>query len=192
MLESILKVILKPIRSPLLMLPLCFIIFGFEPRSSASVYKSERFQLESLLNLQQTSPVYKTYVNARYNYSISYPEGILIPQGEADNGDGQKFLSKDGRAELRVFGFQSLDGSLADAYQAAQLYRKEESARHVVTYKVLRKDWFVVSGLADGRIFYLKTFLKGPVFKSLVFEYDESQKAAFDPVTTRISHSFRG
>src|SRR5574341_695767 len=40
---------------------------------------------------------YRTYHNARFNYSISYPFKVLIPQGEAVNGDGQKFLSQDGR-----------------------------------------------------------------------------------------------
>ena len=36
-------------------------------------------------------------VNCRYRfgYLISYPSDLLIPQGEADNGDGQKFLAKD-------------------------------------------------------------------------------------------------
>ena len=139
-----------------------------------------------------TAVTYKTYSNARYQFSVSYPDGLLVPQGESDNGDGQKFLSPDGRAELRVFGFYNLDGSLEDAYQAAQLYKKEESRNHQVTYKVLRKGWFVVSGKFDGRVFYLRTMLRGPVFKSLVFEYDESEKAIFDPATARISQSFRG
>ena len=39
---------------------------------------------------------YKTYVNARFKYSISYPADVLIPQGEAENGDGQIFREKYG------------------------------------------------------------------------------------------------
>ena len=42
---------------------------------------------------------WKTYTNARFGYSISYPADVLMPQGESDNGDGQKFLSRDGRGE---------------------------------------------------------------------------------------------
>src|SRR5437868_6035966 len=34
-------------------------------------------------------PNYQTYTNARFKYSISYPSNLLIPQGEAENGDGQ-------------------------------------------------------------------------------------------------------
>ncbi len=53
------------------------------------------------LSLGQT-PVYKTYSNARFDYSISYPAGLLEAQGEADNGDGQTFRAKDGHAEMHV------------------------------------------------------------------------------------------
>ncbi len=38
--------------------------------------------------------IYETYYNHRYDYSIDYPKDVLFPQGESDNGDGQKFLSK--------------------------------------------------------------------------------------------------
>jgi hypothetical protein len=186
----------KPILRRLTFLLLSiFLTGGLQARQD---YSSARAAEKMRLRAARTGPqsrdgfTYKTYSNARYRYSVSYPEGLLIPQGESDNGDGQKFLSKDGRAEMRVFGFHNLDGSLEDAYQAAQFYKKDESTRHVVTYKVLRKSWFVVSGLLDGRIFYLKTILRGPVFKSFVLEYDESQKAAFDPVVARIAQSFKG
>src|SRR5437588_5064694 len=47
---------------------------------------------------------YRTYTNARFGYSISYPASVLVPQGESDNGDGQIFRSRDGHAEMRVFG----------------------------------------------------------------------------------------
>src|SRR5436190_13571117 len=47
---------------------------------------------------------YRTYSNARFAYSISYPSDLLVPQGESDNGDGQKFQSKDVRAVMLVYG----------------------------------------------------------------------------------------
>jgi hypothetical protein len=47
---------------------------------------------------------FKIYINERYNYSILYPLDLLYPQGEAANGDGQKFLSKDGLVEMLVYG----------------------------------------------------------------------------------------
>lgn len=128
---------------------------------------------------------YRTYSNARYGFSISYPAGVLIPQGESDNGDGQKFVSKDGSASLTAFGSNRLDRSLADEFQSAQENRN-------VTYKVLKRDMFVVSGTENGKIFYQKTLLRGDTFKTFILEYDEGERATFDAITTRIARSFVG
>ena len=53
------------------------------------------FLVLSFILLAQTvlaDDVYHTYHNPRFGYSIAYPKDILYPQGESDNGDGQKFL----------------------------------------------------------------------------------------------------
>jgi hypothetical protein len=129
--------------------------------------------------------IYKTYTNARYGYSISYPASLLTPQGEADNGDGQAFRSKDGAAEMRVYGSQNLGGGLAEAYAEAQ-------AGKAVTYKTMKGNWFVVSGRDGGKIFYRKTMFRDDVLKTFTIEYDESQKSTYDAVTARIARSFVG
>lgn len=134
---------------------------------------------------------YRTYHNARFDYSISYPVNVLIPQGESVNGDGQRFSSKDGRAEMLVYGSNnSLDQSLRQVFEA-EISRTEHPNR-TVTYQVLRQDWFVVSGVENGRVFYRKTLLRSGVFKTFRIEYDESQKRTFDSITTAIARSFKG
>lgn len=129
--------------------------------------------------------VYKTYSNARYNYSISYPSNLLVPQGEADNGDGQAFRSKDSAAEMRVYGSQNLGGGLAAAYNEAQAGKN-------VTYKTMKGNWFVVSGRDGDRIFYQKTMLSNDELKTFIIEYDAAQKSIYDAVTTRVARSFAG
>jgi hypothetical protein len=47
--------------------------------------------------------VWKWYGNVRFHYAICYPENLLLPQGESENGDGQIFRGKDG-ARLTVYG----------------------------------------------------------------------------------------
>ncbi len=139
----------------------------------------------------QAQTGYVTYHNARFSYSISYPVRVLIPQGEAANGDGQKFLSKDGRAEMLVYGSNNaLDQTLRNVYQ-----EEISSAAHPqrkVTYQVIKPDWFVVSGTENSRVFYQKTFLRDGVFKTFRIEYDETQKGTFDAITTTVARSFRG
>jgi hypothetical protein len=140
----------------------------------------------------QTQPGYRTYHNARFDYSISYPADLLIPQGESVNGDGQRFLSKDGRTELLVYGSpNSLDQTLNDVLTQAS-ERSPDHPNRVVTYKVLRADWFVVSGTENGRIFYQKTMLRDSTFKTFRIEYDESKKPTFDSITAFIARSFKG
>jgi hypothetical protein len=134
---------------------------------------------------------YSIYSNGRFSYSISYPKGLLIPQGEADNGDGQKFLSRDGRAEMIVYGSNNaLNQSLRDLYN--EQLREGEDERSKKTYKVLRNNWFVVSGREDDRVFYRKTIFKGGVFKTFSIEYDNSLADVFDKVTKRVAASFKG
>ena len=50
---------------------------------------------------QQNKVSYETYHNNRYDYTVEYPD-FLIPQGEADSGDGQKFISEDKDIQLIV------------------------------------------------------------------------------------------
>ncbi len=135
---------------------------------------------------------YKTYTNARFAYSISYPANLLIAQGEATNGDGQKFIYKDAQAVLLVYGsHNALNQNLKTVFEAA-IQPNADHPHLSITYKILRANWFVISGKEDGKIFYQKTLLKNDVFKTFRLEYDESQKKTFDALVPRLEKSFRG
>jgi hypothetical protein len=135
---------------------------------------------------------YNSYANARFLYWIDYPAGILIPQREADNGDGRQFISRDGRARMLVFGRYALDmaDTLQKEYEAA-IRGDDVGGARVVTLKTMKGNWFVVSGREGGKIFYRKTILTGGAFKTFIIEYDESEKKFYDPITAHIAKSFR-
>ena len=136
--------------------------------------------------------IYETYYNHRYDYSIDYPKDVLFPQGESDNGDGQKFLSKNADASLLVYAsYNALEQSLEEIYREQSRGGTPEEPQKVVTYRVLKNNWFVVSGYNSGRIFYQKTFLRDNQLKTFVFEYNESQKELYDPITNRLAKSFK-
>jgi hypothetical protein len=168
---------------------LSFLLCGSGSKSEQSFSKSfappENNQAITKLSFIEGRVAYRTYSNARYGFSIAYPVNVLVPQGEPDNGDGQKFVSKDGSATLLAFGSNRLDRSLRDEFQTAQENR-------TVTYKVFKPDMFVVSGTGNGKIFYQKTLLRGDVFKTFIIEYEEQNRAEFDPITSRIARSFAG
>jgi hypothetical protein len=136
---------------------------------------------------------YETYINSRYSYSIGYPKGILTPQPEADNGDGRVFTTRDGAAELRVWGMYN---ALSDTLKKAYLNDLKERGSGV-TYKVLMRDGYVISGVHGNKVYYQKTILQGSdgdtgaTFSTFTVEYKKSQKAKYDPIVRRIASSFR-
>jgi len=138
--------------------------------------------------------IYKTYNNKRFEYSISYPNNILYPQGEADNGDGQKFISKQEDAILLVYGSHNIDDqTIKEHYQQNSQSKTEENPSKIVTYRVLKENWFVISGYVSGNlIFYQKTILNNDQFKTFYFEYPETQKNHYNSIVKHLSTSFRG
>ncbi len=133
---------------------------------------------------------YENYFNHRFEYSISYPSDLLYPQGEAANGDGQKFLSRDGRASMLVYGQEDFQAQTLAQFYQEELRSKAHPTR-VVTYKVLRDGWFVFSGSESSRIFYQKTLLRNGEFLTFSIEYDALQKGVYDPIAAAISISFK-
>ena len=132
---------------------------------------------------------YQTYTNARFKYSISYPADLLIPQGESENGDGQVFREKSSSSvEMRVYGgYNVLNETLRSRYE--KLTREWSNG---VTYKVIRRDWFVVSAMVSGKIHYQKTIFRGNTFKTFQIEYDAVRGSTYNDLTDRIAKSFKG
>ncbi len=136
---------------------------------------------------------YQTYSNARFAYSIDYPADLLVPQDEAQNGDGRVFKAKRGDAELRVWGqYNALFDTLKKSYLSDL---KERGSG--VTYKTLLTASYVISGTKDGKIYYQKTILSGTdgdagaTFATFVIQYNKAEKATWDPVAAKISRSFK-
>lgn len=133
---------------------------------------------------------YENYFNHRFEYSISYPSDLFNPQGEAANGDGQKFLSRDGRAVMLVYGQENIGNQTL-----TQFYRDESRSKthpkRIVSYKVIKGNWFVFSGSESGRTFYQKTLLRNGEFLTFSIEYDASQRNTYDPMTATIARSFK-
>jgi hypothetical protein len=149
--------------------------------------------LFSLWSLAFADLTYTTYHNLRFAYSIDYPKNLLFPQGEAENGDGQKFLSKNTDATLLVFGSNNaLNQTLEERYHEESRGGTPDTPKRVVTYRVQKDNWYVISGYNDGKVFYQKTIYRDDVFKTFYFEYDENRKSFYDPIVKQLAKSFTG
>jgi hypothetical protein len=153
----------------------------------SAVLAAAAVALAAAAGMAQAPAGWRTYTNVRFQYTVCYPDG-LVPQGEADNSDGQKFLAADG-AELIVYGRNNvLNEPLRDVLAA--IGSRLAGASGEVTYKVLKPDWFVVSGRNGATVFYAKTLSSHGQFKSFELTYAASAAAVYDPVIGRLAACF--
>jgi hypothetical protein len=134
---------------------------------------------------------YLPYQNKRIGYSISYPVNLLSPQAESADGTSQRFVSRDGRALLVATGATGRStADLRDLYERQSRGATPENPTRVVTYRVKRENWFVVSGYEQSRIWYEKTIASGDTLATFRLEYDEAQRQLYDPVAASVAASF--
>jgi len=134
---------------------------------------------------------YSTYTNERFAYSIEYPSDLLKMQAPPANGDGREFLSKDKSVRMLVWGeYNAAEKSFQERYEFDMKGFTEKP-----TYMVLKKNWFVLSGVKDGKIFYQKTLYRKTkneeTFFTFTIEYPKTKRAKFDPIVRRIAASFK-
>ena len=140
----------------------------------------------------QTYEKTETYCNGRFAFSIDIPTQILIPQPPPTNGNGRRFVSKDGSAVLRVYGSSNhLRKKLIDRY-VEESNLSDKPAQTLVTYKVIKDDWFVISGYEGDKIFYQKEFLVDDQFKTFIFTFPHSKRAIYEPLIAGFAASFNG
>jgi hypothetical protein len=133
-------------------------------------------------------PAWAAYANSRFAYSICYPKNLLEPQGESPNGDGQKFLAKDG-AQLLVYGSNNaLNESINDVLNRTASRLAGPSGK--VTYKVVKPAWFALSGQHDSTIFYAKTLYGKDLIRSFELTYDSSRSSVYNPVAAKLASCF--
>ena len=59
-----------------------------------------------------------------------------------------------------------------------------------VTYKVLRRDWFVVAGREGGRRFYTRASMRHGELRAFTISYDAHLKDRIEPVVVAMSNDF--
>jgi len=132
-----------------------------------------------------------TYVNARFGTVCTFPDEIFTDrQPEPENGDGQQWLSADG-ASLTCSGIYNVDNDTPQGFVAQEKSSTEPDYK--VTYSKTGKNWAVLSGTKDGKVFYeRRLFGKDDVIRTVWVEYPASLKAKYDPLAGAIAKSLRG
>jgi hypothetical protein len=131
-----------------------------------------------------------TYVNERFGTVCTFPDDIFTDrQPEPENGDGQQWLSADG-ASLICSGILNIDDDTPKGFVATEKASKEPGYK--ITYGKAGKNWAVLSGLKDGKIFYeRRLFGKHGVISTVWIEYPPALKSKYDPLVAAIAGSLK-
>lgn len=132
---------------------------------------------------------WRSYVNDRFGASVEYPDRFSIRDAPPDNSDGQRFHTADRRATLAVFGFLNvLDET------SKQIMEGRKNADTQYTLASAHAGAFTLSGRRGDRIVYLRC-LRSRASKDIWvcadLEYPAAERAAYDPIVTRIAGSLR-
>jgi hypothetical protein len=131
-----------------------------------------------------------TCVNARFGTACTFPDEVFTDrQPEPENGDGQEWLTPDG-ASLICSGMLNIDNDTPKRFVAAEKASKEPGYK--ITYSKTGKDWAVLSGVKDGKIFYeRRLFGKDGVIRTVWIEYPPALKAKYDALVGAITASLK-
>ena len=133
---------------------------------------------------------YETYVNVRFAYSVCYAPSLFIPQGEAADGDGQKFLSRDGHATVFVYGSNATDQTLQQDLNQEAGYLTGGASPATIVQKSLGQNSFTISAQTPAQIIYEKTLLQDNEFKTIQIQYDKPQAPTYQAIVTMMVDCF--
>ena len=127
------------------------------------------------------------YENARFGYVIDIPPDY-VGEGEAENGDGQIFVSDDGTQMLRVHGANALEGFEAKLDEAMAGARE---AGWTLSYERITPSWASFSGTRNGMIVYARaiSLCDGTQFASFELQYPETDLDDMHAVVERLVRS---
>ncbi len=135
------------------------------------------------------------YNNARYGTSADIPANGFSAEPSAQNGDGQTWVSADGRGRILVFGELVVTSATLPAYRQ-QILSYARSDGVDIVYNVAKKNWFVYSGFIGNDIVYEKVLVArgcDPMLAHHVYlKYPISQKKRYDSIVRRVAASLAG
>lgn len=132
---------------------------------------------------------YKTYYNTDRQFKIDYPS-FLTMGAAPQNGDGREFISDGGEIRLWVHSSYYTDEPLA-----AQYNQELNDQSVTITYKVLRDNWYVISGIDNDtdKLFYKKVYYSRNVdqIRTMYLSYPQTKQNEFDIIIPHLIKTFK-
>ena len=133
---------------------------------------------------------YKHYSNNSFGFILTYPSDRFPTKILSDNGDGITLYNADRSLELKAYG-SWYGNNIKEIYHDELGWAKDDGEK--VTYRILRRNWFVISGIDKRKqtIFYLKTYFKAGKSISFRFVYPIRDKIKYDSLISTINNNFK-
>jgi len=144
----------------------------------------------NLKALEATAGDWTRYHNERFGFRLEYPANLFRVERTTQAGDGRVFAAREGEARLLVGALPNEDHYSAKSYQ--DFLARNSYADYKITNRPLGDDWLVLSGEADGKIFYEKAIFScgGQLITSFAMLYPADKREMFDPIVARVANSF--
>jgi hypothetical protein len=97
--------------------------------------------------------------------------------------DGCTFRNADGTVTLSAGGLPTWPGNTVEN----SYYNENDSS---ITYRARGENWYVVSGVKDGKVYYKKKFYGEKIFASLYFSYPYNEKDDYDWIVPVLDEHF--
>jgi hypothetical protein len=138
-------------------------------------------------HVTELSP-FATYVNVRFAFSVCYPPSVFTPKGEAQDGDGQQFVSQNGQATAYAYGSNSSGMTLAQEF--AQDAQTSQGTPITITSKTIEQNEFTFTGFFGPQTFVERTLLQNQQFKTLNIQYPTAASTTYGPFVQRMMQCF--
>lgn len=132
---------------------------------------------------------FSLYRNDRFGYAVAYPDTLLNPRGESQNGDGQQFVSPDSSVVLTAFGRNLYMEDSVDSIFDQRIQRRQEEAGLVI-FSEKADSAFVIRGTSGERIYFEKSIFYDDRMATIELTYPIRMRAYLDSVVAHVSDSF--
>lgn len=128
---------------------------------------------------------YKNYNNARYGFSIEYPD-IFDEQQLPTNGDGCIFVDHSRNVYLTVSAHNNNDDVNAETEYYTAL-----TTHNNINYEFQKDNWYVLSW-EEGEVMYYEKVVVGEGSTNLfTISYPSVDEKLYDDIVERLFHSFK-
>jgi hypothetical protein len=130
---------------------------------------------------------WQTYNVPETGTSVDIPSSIFTENvGRPPQGDGQRFRSADGRADLTIQA-ATIGPSVSPAAFLASQHPPEN-----IQYKRITPRFFAVSGYKGDKVWYDRCNFSNGSVHCVLINYPAQEERAWDGIVTRISLSLSG